>query len=280
MVLTPDTSTDLVVALQKHTSKRNAIEYASMLEKLSIRSTYDVIRISKSRGGLANLDTNPHLKSLLRRVSGDDPGLFEYTPLEAYFGNDIFSAKGNIIFIPAVAILLSLAGSNGTFFDLFERVVVLSLICVFLLILLIRSFMLLFREETIGHVEIRKNEKGYTATITQINGGLKSSPLVVEGVGTDIGFYFFEILLSPLVTFVGIQSSICWAAVVDINGESHKQLVELSHVPLSTWRVLETLPFIPGVRSIQRSIVVKTTHECVKYRVNKNSLGQIFTTTM
>ena len=286
-VLTPVTGCgDLGEALSEHTTERSAAEYVGVLQGLGLGSLSEVLTLTSD--DLKGLHVSPHLRFVLRRVRKEPADCLEGTPLDGYVTRNLFSAD-NAMPAFAVLFLMNFVVGGDSFFSLLERLFSMAVLCVILAVLLVRSFYLLLAEEEIGQLRVTrkvdpqtgKPETAFSVRVTvhgKGGGTAGSASHDVRTSGDDIGVLVHEVVLHPILVYLGVSSRLSWSAVqaIDQQTQAIDTAITLTHVSTQTWTALEAMPFIPGIRGIQRSLVHKTAPDGAHYLVKKDPHGRVW----
>eukprot|EP01063_Lacrimia_lanifica_P038911 TRINITY_DN8399_c0_g4_i1.p1 TRINITY_DN8399_c0_g4~~TRINITY_DN8399_c0_g4_i1.p1 ORF type:complete len:282 (+),score=98.02 TRINITY_DN8399_c0_g4_i1:84-929(+) len=268
--------TAFVEDLARFTTERNALKYVWALEEQSLRSLADVVALTED--AFSELCLTPHLRQVLRRARGEQRHVFEGTPVDGYVVSKMVDPANIAYVIPLLAVMNYMVGM-GSLLGMVERMCAMCVLCAVLAVLLVRSFYVHLHEEEIGRLEVTRahpDDLEFTVTITTVKDGAVSEPVTAHTKGQDVGVLVHEVLLHPLLNFVGLSSRLSWTAVLGVDMTSNEQHVahEISSVSTATWRNLELLPFIPGIRAIQRNLIMKAAAENSRYRVRKSISGQ------
>eukprot|EP01064_Diplonema_japonicum_P028916 TRINITY_DN4549_c2_g2_i1.p1 TRINITY_DN4549_c2_g2~~TRINITY_DN4549_c2_g2_i1.p1 ORF type:complete len:265 (+),score=21.80 TRINITY_DN4549_c2_g2_i1:162-956(+) len=255
---------DLFHALSKHTNGRNATEYVAALRVHDVKATADLLNLTSQ--DLSSLKLTPHLRQVCSRVRNEKVSPLAGTPLEGV---------GLVVLV--VAVVLGYFLQMSSMFDVVERIVALMILCLLLTLMLCRSMYVLFSEESLGTIKVTRNgdDSKFTAKITTA-----TSPTVytASGTGDSVGVLFHEVLLSPFLNYIGFESRISWSSVaaVDDDTQKHTPLVSLSVVSHDSWTTLERLPWIPGVRAIERKLIMKSAPDGASFILKKNITGLVW----
>ncbi|KAJ9458492.1 hypothetical protein DIPPA_65267 [Diplonema papillatum] len=264
--------------LLAYTTPNNAHDYTHVLSKRGIRSLYEVL----------NLDVNdlqafsPHLRSVLMQARGEERSFFEGSPFGASI-EQYMSSWVNIFFACVISYVAAYFLGLIDIFSFVEKIVSVTLLVVVMGLLLVRSFCLLLMAEDLGVLEVHRDYESsptFEVTVTQLSNGVVTSSVTRRTTGENIGVVTHQIILSPVLNFIGLQSRLAWTAVVGIQeSETKSELhtaLSLTSVNSTTWKSLERLPWIPGVRAIQRSVTFKVAPPGAVYTVKKNASGQVW----
>eukprot|EP01059_Diplonema_ambulator_P017882 TRINITY_DN2999_c0_g3_i1.p1 TRINITY_DN2999_c0_g3~~TRINITY_DN2999_c0_g3_i1.p1 ORF type:complete len:287 (+),score=63.16 TRINITY_DN2999_c0_g3_i1:42-863(+) len=268
--MTFDTSMDIYAALLKHTNKRAAREYAGVLRDYDIKALKDLLSMSSE--GLDDLKLTPHLRQVCGRVRREKTGMFTGTPVDGWVNEKSLMAA-----VPLV-VVLGYFMQITSLFDIIERMTALMVLCVILVILFTRSLYVLLHEETMGTIKIYRKYDDSEEFTAHIATTPIIPPSIVEGTGDSIGVLIHEILLSPFLTFLGFDSRLSWSSVVAIDerSQTHKPILTVSSIAHDSWITLERLPWIPGVRAIERKIVMKSAPDGASFIVKKSKTGGVW----
>ena len=273
-------------ALREITSERVALQYESALQGMGLSSTRQILALSQE--DLKQMQLPPHMRSVLRQVRGEEVNILEGTPVDGYVTTNLFRTDTFLYILPILFAANFLAGGDS-FFGLVERLLSMAVLCVILALLLIRSFYLLMCEQEIGQLRVTRgvDDDGVPKKTFKVKVIVHKKDATVRAAsdtyecvaeGDDVGVMLHEIVLHPLLIYLGLSDRVCWSSVVAVDPATsrHQHPLVLSSINPSTWASLESLPYIPGIRAIQRVIVFKVAPDGAAYLVKKDPHGRVW----
>lgn len=197
-----------------------------------------------------------------------------------YYTQLITLAVSTVIFF----LFFRLKKIMGTFFFL----ILISFIVMF--VMLNRSLYLLFKEETIGKIKITSMSPEFiTMRIQELQDGeVEKTHKSVRVKGRQIGVFAYQLFYKKWISFIGFEHKFLWSGVLGVKfklAEKGRAKAKLDIYILDPsnyaknqkiWTNLEQKElFLPGVRTVQRLIVLKTPVKGAVYKVIKHRTGQL-----
>ncbi len=193
--------------------------------------------------------------------------------------------------------LITLAVSAIIFF-LFLRLkkiigsvfVLLIIAFIAMFIMLNRSLYLLFKEETVGRIKIINSAADFiTMRIEELDDGdIKKVHEKVRVRGNQIGIFAYQLYYKKWISFLGFEHKFLWAGVLGVKFRLAKRDRAKANLDIyildpnnyaknqKIWTNLEQKElFLPGVRTVQRLIVLKIPVKGLVYKIIKHRTGQI-----
>jgi hypothetical protein len=156
-------------------------------------------------------------------------------------------------------------------------------------ILFNRSLYLLFHEEVIGRIEIQNVSAGFIKMkITKLDDGdVTKVHKNIRVKGTQFGIFCYQLYYKKWLSFIGVEHKFMWAGVMGVkfnlekNGRAKAKLdiyiLDPSNFAKNQkiWNNLEQKELLlPGVRTVQRVIILKTPVKNAVYKIIKHRTGQ------
>ncbi len=197
----------------------------------------------------------------------------------------------------SISQLITLVVSTGLFFLFFKLKKVMGTLfflmiiaIVVMFVMLNRSLYLLFKEEVVGRIKITSVAPGFiTMKIQELDDGeVKKTHEKVRVQGNQIGVFAYQLFYKKWMSFLGVDHKFLWAGALGVNFKLSKQGRAKANLDIyildpdnyaknqKIWTRMEQRElFLPGVRTVQRIIVLKSPIKGATYKVIKHRTGQL-----